>query len=288
MPAIKQLNIERYNLDPKLCLHCRNILSYDDRFHKFCSRSCSGQFTNIRIDKSFSNEKIDAKLAKRNIKRLDEYINVHTPLNWQCLECDYIWNVTPDNIFSKNVGCPRCSGRVLSNNVIDERLIDRAIKRVDDYISSTSKINWQCLECNHIWLAEPRCIVSLDSGCPICNIPGCNERLLLKLLSDNNIVYEPQFSIRKLESSLPAYRLDAYLPTHKLAIEYNGRQHYEATRFGSKYTEKDFSKQIARDEFVRNICHQFNIKLIEIDGREYYGKKKLTKYITENILNLLK
>lgn len=233
----------------------------------------------------FTKKDIDEKLTNKSIKILGEYINIHTKTNWQCLICNYIWSVTPDNIFSKNSKCPNCNGRTLNNKIVDERLIDTKIKRISNYIDSISKIEFQCLKCNNIWQTEPRFILNMGSGCPQCNIPGYNEKLILNIFNENKINFIPQFSIKKINNDYPAYRLDFYIPDKLIAIEYNGKQHYEPTRFGSKYTEKDFDKQVQRDNYVKNICQANNIELIEIDGRKIYDKI-LADFINKLLIKL--
>ena len=231
--------------------------------------------------KPFTNEDVDRKLEGRNIKRLDDYKNIHLKIRWECMLCKFIWTVSADNILSKKGSCPFCNvdrkndvngrRRKLTNEDIDKRLSNRNIQRLDDYINSYTKINWKCLICDYKWLSKPAVVISSECGCPKCNTPGYNEKLMYSILSNNKIDYEMQYSIRSIDNTFPPYRFDAYLPERKIAIEYNGKQHYEATKFGSKYTEQDFAKQIARDQFIRYICKQHSITLIEIDGREFSG-----------------
>lgn len=54
------------------------------------------------------NNTIDSKLKNRLIQRLDDYINIDTPINFVCLlnGCNNIWKASPANIVHKNKGCP--------------------------------------------------------------------------------------------------------------------------------------------------------------------------------------
>jgi hypothetical protein len=47
---LKQDNINEYNLNPKKCAHekCKNILDYEHRFNKYCSRSCAVTINNTK------------------------------------------------------------------------------------------------------------------------------------------------------------------------------------------------------------------------------------------------
>ncbi len=42
----KQQRIDDWNLDPKLCKHCKLAISYEKRYNDFCSHSCSANFNN--------------------------------------------------------------------------------------------------------------------------------------------------------------------------------------------------------------------------------------------------
>lgn len=57
--------------------------------------------------------------------------------------------------------------------------------------------------------------------------------------------------------------LDAYDPETKVALEYNGIQHYEfSCNFHKSY--KDFQKQVNRDLLKKKLCNDVGIKLIDI------------------------
>ena len=238
------------------------------------------------------NDNIDIWLIDNNrpIKRIGEYENAHKSISWICLniKCSYIWTAKPYMI-RQGTGCPQCAGHIVSNSTIDQLLIGKNILRLDDYIDSRSKIRFQCLieDCNHIWRVIPRQIVRTGSGCPMCNIPGRNEKLMHELFIVNNIKYIPQFPIKSIDKNAPAYRLDAVVPSIQLAIEYNGRQHYQPSGFGSTDSDLVFKKQKNRDRYIRDFCYLYNIELIEIDGRDFYNDS-LEEYLEEEIIPYIK
>jgi hypothetical protein len=45
----KQKRIEKYNLSPKKCAHCDDILPYDKRHSKYCDHSCAASHTKNRL-----------------------------------------------------------------------------------------------------------------------------------------------------------------------------------------------------------------------------------------------
>lgn len=83
------------------------------------------------------------------------------------------------------------STKKLSNEIVDDRLKDRPIKRLGNYVNAQYPITFQCLveTCNHIWNAKPYNVTGLNkSGCPMCskyNRPVFNSYVDEKLQGKN-------------------------------------------------------------------------------------------------------
>lgn len=82
-----------------------------------------------------------------------------------------------------------------------------------------------------------------------------------------NIFKRPFASIRPKELRYPLtgrnLELDCYNPELRLALEYQGRQHYKYTPVFHKNYE-EFVAQINRDQFKKQRCRELGITLIEI------------------------
>lgn len=230
------------------------------------------------------------------IGRLDNCDGVNNRTSWQCLieNCGYIWKAAAADVLNKKHGCSKCAGKLqLTNEMVDNRLIGRNIKRLDNYIKGNININWECLieSCGYIWSAAPTNVLNvIKSGCPSCAF-GKNEKLTYHTLIENNIVCIRHYDIRKIivfesRKILP----DFYLPHINTIIEYNGDQHYHTVRFNGisqEIAEANFIKQQARDLYLQNFCDTNSIKLIWIDGRTYKNNK-LKNYLIEAIISQLK
>jgi very-short-patch-repair endonuclease len=242
-----------------------------------------------------TNEIIDSRLLNRNIKRIGSYINDLTKINFKCLieGCNYNWYAKVNDIINGGHGCPNCAGQVsLTDEIIDKRLINRDIKRIGTFNKNNkNKIMFQCLKdnCLFCWLASPHHILYLESGCPKCRAFK-NEQCIFNLLKENNIDFEYQYCIRNINYKEKQYKFDFYIKSKNIAIEYNGIQHYRPVCFGGisiKRAEYNFNKQQTRDIYIKQFCNDNNIKLISIDGREFY-KSKLEVYIIKELIPYLK
>jgi len=62
---------------------------------------------------------------------------------------------------------------------------------------------------------------------------------------------------------LEVLELDFYIPERKLAVEVQGKQHYEFVPYFHN-TYEDFKKQIERDQIKKDLCYGKKITLVEI------------------------
>lgn len=131
--------------------------------------------SNVKKRIKHCNETIDVLIKNRSIIRLSNIINSTTKIKWKCNKCNYIWTTTPHHIINLKTGCPKCANNIkLNNDIIDERIKNRDLIRIGDFISCSKHIEWQCKICNKIWRATPNHIIHSNRGCPRCS---GNERL---------------------------------------------------------------------------------------------------------------
>lgn len=74
---------------------------------------------------------------------------------------------------------------------------------------------------------------------------------------------------------LQGLELDGYNEEHKIAFEYNGKQHYEHVPFLHK-TVKDFEAQRQRDERKRRLCTEHTHTHRNTDDLEEFLQNELT------------
>ena len=239
-----------------------------------------------------TNEIVDQRLQHRNITRLDDISNNKTKIHFQCCICNYIWKTSPDAVLNKNkTGCAKCSKCLkLTNEVIDQKLQNRNIIRLDDYVSCLTQTNFQCTICNCVWTTTANSVLNTNkTGCPNCS--ACkNEKLVGSILKRNNIVVETHKQISKIiDGENRRMFVDFYIESANTIIEYNGRQHYEPIQFNkmnAKIAEDNFIKQQERDLYLQQFCDLNKICLIWIDGRKYTNLK-LERYAIDQIIPII-
>lgn len=89
----------------------------------------------------------------------------------------------------------------------------------------------------------------------------------------------PEFMVNPVTGSHFNLELDCFNETLRLAVEYNGEQHYQYIPFFHKNREA-FYNQKYRDELKRMRCRELGITLIEVP---YTEKKRLEQYLEEQL-----
>jgi hypothetical protein len=251
------------------------------------------------LNTRLTNDEFDLALKKKNknIKRASDYIDGITAINFKCLVvgCDYIWRAMPDNILHTVRGCPKCAHRVpLEKEYVIKTLATKNINLLSEHIDTQHKSDLKCTACNHIWRNKIANILGKkNSGCPNCNRPGLNEKIIHRLLSENNISYYGNYYLKYINKICDRkFSVDFYFPELNLIVEYNGSQHYGPVKFGSTMSketaELNFTKQQLRDKYVEEFCKENNIELIWIDGRKLKYNNLENYIITGLIPNKIK
>ena len=191
---------------------------------------------------------------------------------------------TPKNHMSGQ-GCPKCGKKYaqthskykyqnfikLSNERFGERYSFPFIE--NEYENSHSKINIKCNKCGNMFI-KIACdhITSPNGGCQHCyhSLSKPEEEIgdFIKTLVDDDITFNDR-------TILNGYELDIFIPSKKLAIEYNGL-------FWHSEDKKDKNYHLMKTE----MCENKGIHLLQIFEDEYlYNKNILLKKIS-HILKL--
>jgi len=131
---------------------------------------CAGQFP-------LSKEIVNGRIADRGLVMQGEYVNNSTVTLFKCSD-GHVWETPPASVLSGS-GCPYCYGKnlPLTNEIVNDRIADRGLVMLDEYINNSTNRRFQCSE-GHVWETQPACVLS-GSGCPTCA-----ERY-----SDNDVFY---------------------------------------------------------------------------------------------------
>ena len=196
-----------------------------------------------------------------------EYFNTHTKVCIICPIHGEFWQTPHDHLVG--YGCRKCANQLLSSSqkMTIEEFLKKARKiHEDKYDYSKVEYNGYdtkiCIICpihGEFWQTPHMHLQG--HGCSICagenNI--LEDKLFLDLAKNLNEEILKYKKFKWLKNKLPL-SLDIYIPSKKIAIEYQGIQHFKPIGiFGGN---EAFEKQIKNDEIKINKCKENGIKLL--------------------------
>lgn len=200
---------------------------------------------------------------KEEIKNNTTYIKFICPLHGE-------HEMRINNLMSGK-GCPSCAHQKrneeykLSIVEVEKRInqFGGVLKNKECYVNNSIKnLEILCPECkNEIIITSLKHFIQHNGQvCNCCLIKGSKgERKIKSYLESNDIVYEQEkwFDDCRDINPLP---FDFYLPDYKIAIEFDGEQHYKDGHF--KHSKLNYVQ--LHDTIKNNYCKSNNIKLIRI------------------------
>lgn len=213
------------------------------------------------------------------------YTNNASKLLWEC-EVGHLWYATYSNV-KKKTWCPKC-------NIISRR------KKVEDYVAlaksnggryisgdvirTDNKVLWECAN-KHRWKASYHKIY-LGRWCPKC-LYSNKQTQLVKILEDI-FLEKAMVNIRpdwmKNPKTKRNLEIDIYFPNIKIAVEYNGEQHYRLISFSKNVSGNEKLKNTkARDKLKKKLIKSNPDKIKNFIIFTYRNKIK-----TKNVEDILR
>lgn len=199
------------------------------------------------------------------------------------------------NSHLQGFGCKKCA--VEKNKEFMRDSLEEMLKKFNsvhgykfdyscvNYLKSTSKVCIICKKHGKFW-QTPKAHIQ-GQGCPICN-ESKGEILIDNILKSNDIIFKREYKIPGIKEKYnKEYEYDFYLIKYNLLIEFHGKQHYERIAYFHK-TQKDFDRQIFRDENKREHAYAWGYKYLEIkyDLYENLSEEEFTDLLMKKIKSI--
>ena len=233
-----------------------------------------------------NNEKFINKLKHLYGDKYDysliDYKNVSTKVKIKCLKHNYTFLKFPKKLL-EGYGCKYCGKESFLQKITKttEQFIEEA-KLIHgdeydyslvDYKKGYEKVKIICKR-HKIFMQTPESHLQ-GEGCPLCKTNYKGEALVKKLLEENNIPFECQYTFNDCVYK-DVLRFDFFLPKLNIIIEVQGEGHFKPTMFfgmPKEIAEKNFEEQQIRDKIKKEYCKKNNITLVEF----IYLKSNLKK-----------
>lgn len=202
----------------------------------------------------------------------------------QCTKCGNIELIASNVLRSKRKHCSCCynkkttlidiTGKTYGFLTVLER------DKSPQYIGHEQDSYWKC-KCNNCGSIKIIRGLSLRNG--ITQSCGCiksyGEEKIAKLLTNNNIVFQREYSFKDLIYICPLkfdFAIFNKNGTLSHLVEYDGIQHFQPINFFGG--EENFQKGQLRDKIKNNYCIENNIKLIRIKYDEEITLERIMGY----------
>ena len=202
---------------------------------------------------------------------VEQYINMRTPILHKCLIHNLEWITTPSSTL-QGCGCIKCKGEKISNNFLKSheqyveelKEINPNIVVLEQYLGANIPILHKCLKDGNEWYVSPSSILN-GYGCPQCRETK-GERRIRIYLDKHHITYKYQQLFDDCIDIKPL-PFDFYLSDYNIAIEYDGKQHFEPVEhFGGK---EGYEYTIRHDKIKTEYCKNNGILLLRIPYFKY-------------------
>ena len=187
--------------------------------------------------------------SKGGILLSTEYINSKSKLHIRCKKDNFEWFPRWGSLL-RGRWCPKCAGK--SKPTLEE--ISKFVESKDgtllstEYINSNSKLVVKCNKDQCEWRVSWSSLNNMGSWCPVCFTYKTQRKLFNIILEifPNQKIYSNYTDFDWLKGKRKRKQeIDIYNSTIKLAIEYDGQQHFRPVRFGG------ISEKIAKKKFKR-------------------------------------
>lgn len=215
------------------------------------------------------------------------YKNKRTKVIIRCKIHNIEFEQLPGNHFNGQ-GCPICGKKTAqerTGNYRNKRKTKEEFQRdlnrlygdkyevLGEYVNNKTKIKIFCHNKNAngqehgIFYIKPNDLIC-GHGCKRC-VHSKLEEEIEKILIENNIQYETQ---KIFKDWLGEQRLDFYLPYYNVAIECQGRQHFEPVDFGGNgkdWAVENFEKIKKLDQKKFELCKNNGIIIYYFSDKDY-------------------
>jgi len=201
----------------------------------------------------------------------DTYINANTKYRWQCNR-GHIIEAKYGNVYAGK-GCKKCQMHSLDD--LKKKAQEHGGECLSTkYTKILDRYRFRCKN-GHEWEAFGSSILA-GTWCAECNVT-INERTCRKIME---FIYKRPFDKQRPDwlttDKGGRLELDCYNEELKIALEYNGKQHYEMVPYFYK-TQKAFEDCQQADRDKERLCRDNNIHLIVVPYTVQY--QELYRYI---------
>jgi len=233
----------------------------------------------------------------------DSYSNSKTKMKWRCKDGGHIFTACYGDIKYKKTWCNICRNIKSANRILEynrktkSRIISTLseiakvndgilISKATDYKTAQTKLRWQC-KIGHIFMSTYQQVGIMRQWCPMCYNKTETKlfNIICSLFTGFNIEHNYRGLAWLKSQKNRTLEIDIWVPEIKLAVEYDGQQHFKPVTFGGCSMEKAllaFKDQRKRDILKNKMInkHKQDVKFFI---RFNYKENITTEYVYDKL-----
>jgi hypothetical protein len=217
-----------------------------------------------------------------------------TKLDWEC-EIGHKWSAMLEDI-RQGKWCPDCGGTKKHTLQDAKKLAEEHGGKClsEEYINHNTLMKWEC-DKQHKWEATLKKILNgqwCQICCPRSKSQAVLEKIIREIYKTTNIKYNFRGFDWLVSDNNRKLEIDIFLLELKLAIEYDGKQHFQPIKFNKISDEQalcDFERRKHLDAIKNTLipANQQDIKyFIRFNYKEKITKESVVARLVENNIPL--
>src|SRR5699024_7584136 len=175
-------------------------------------------------------------------------------------ECGREFTAQLSGLVNGITGCPHCANLYrMSDEEFKKRVYDLVGEEYvfqEPFVNMRTHIEVKHVPCGHSYKVSPNAFFA-GSRCPSC-VYSHGEKAVADVLDSLSIEYSREHTFEYLGRK----RYDFFAPSLNVAIEYDGKQHFEAADFWGG--EEALKRTQESDAFTNYFCEYMGIDLLRI------------------------
>jgi hypothetical protein len=184
--------------------------------------------------------------------------------------CGHEYDVKPQ-LFINGRRCAVCARKKKRTQEVFETQVLNAVGTeyavLGTYINGETPITMRHVQCGHEWNVRPANFLNRATRCPMCCTISTRSRgheMVKGALERLKIVFDEEARIVRSPETGRFYAFDFFIPSSMVAIEFDGKTHFEETRF-YKRRKEGLAAQQRRDVLKTETALESGISILRID-----------------------
>lgn len=183
--------------------------------------------------------------------------------------CGHEYDVKPQ-LFINGRRCAVCAGkRKRTQEVFETQVLDAVgteYKVLGTYVNGETPIMMQHVQCGHEWEVRPANFLNRATRCPACctiNTRSKGHEMIKGVLERLEVAFREEARIIRSPETGRFFAFDFFIPDKQVAIEFDGRTHFEETRFVTR--KEGLAAQQRRDILKTETALANGISILRMD-----------------------